>query len=381
MKISAELAQNIIDGLASVLQQQLNFFDENGIILASTAKSRIGDYHGGAAHLIREGLQELFIHHDGEYAGALKGCNYSLEIDGKVIGAIGISGECEEVYRFGQIIKKMTEIQLKENDASEKKKIADRIRDRFFDDWILTDVSYTDAAFIRRAQGQRVNIRVQRRVVLFQLKNLNQYRDTANGQKTIDAINRSMRSMVSGIPDALFSKTPSQMICLLPFSGDAQIHGFIAAAFDHIAHRFHEEMIAGVDSGKEFGHVTMHQAYEKANRALSACMQKSGCSILFYDEASYELLLAEIPEHTREAFLHQIFGNCTEEEIDEFSMLILSLYRHNGSITKTASERFIHKNTVQYKLNRIAEMTGYNPRDWLNIPLFYLAILFRERNS
>ncbi|HIU15255.1 MAG TPA: helix-turn-helix domain-containing protein, partial [Candidatus Ventricola intestinavium] len=64
-----------------------------------------------------------------------------------------------------------------------------------------------------------------------------------------------------------------------------------------------------------------------------------------------------------------------------FSRLILSLYRHNGSITKTASERFIHKNTVQYKLNRIAEMTGYNPRDWLNIPLFYLAILFRERNS
>ena len=42
MTISAQLAQNIIDSLASVLQQQLNFFDKNGMIMASTAKRRIG---------------------------------------------------------------------------------------------------------------------------------------------------------------------------------------------------------------------------------------------------------------------------------------------------------------------------------------------------
>ena len=92
MTISAQLAQNIIDSLASVLQQQLNFFDKIGMIMASTAKRRIGQYHAGAAKLVSEGLEELFIYHDGEYEGALKGCNYALEIDGNVIGVIGISG-------------------------------------------------------------------------------------------------------------------------------------------------------------------------------------------------------------------------------------------------------------------------------------------------
>lgn len=77
MTISAQLAQNIIDSLASVLQQQLNFFDKNGMIMASTAKRRIGQYHAGAAKLVSEGLEELFIYHDGEYEGALKGCNYA----------------------------------------------------------------------------------------------------------------------------------------------------------------------------------------------------------------------------------------------------------------------------------------------------------------
>lgn len=56
MTISAQLAQNIIDSLASVLQQQLNFFDKNGMIMASTAKRRIGQYHAGAAKLVSEGL-------------------------------------------------------------------------------------------------------------------------------------------------------------------------------------------------------------------------------------------------------------------------------------------------------------------------------------
>lgn len=381
MKISASLAQNIIDGLASVLQQQLNFFDENGYILASTTPSRIGNFHGGAAKLISEGLEELFIYHDDEYEGALRGCNYSLEIDGKVIGAIGISGECDEVYRFGQIIKRMTEIQLAENDASEKKKIANRIRDRFFDDWILTDISYADVSFIRRAENQRIDIHVQRRIVIFQLKNLEQYRDTATGQQTIDAINRFLREQVGNIPNALFSKTPSQMICLLPYLSNAKLHRFITDIFSIVESRFHEILIAGVDSEKELGRVTMHHAYEKASRALMACTKKNECRILFYDEASYELLLAEISEHSREAFIHHIFSNCTEEEINEYCLLIQSLYRNNGSIMKTASQHYIHKNTVQYKLNRIAEKTGYNPRDWLNIPLFYLAILFHDRHG
>ena len=57
MTISAQLAQNIIDSLASVLQQQLNFFDKNGMIMASTAKRRIGQYHAGAAKLVSEGLE------------------------------------------------------------------------------------------------------------------------------------------------------------------------------------------------------------------------------------------------------------------------------------------------------------------------------------
>ena len=377
MKISATLAQNIIDGLASVLQQQLNVFDENGIIIASTSPERIGNFHGGAARLLREGLSQLVVHWDGEYEGALRGCNYSLDIDGEIIGAIGITGESEEVDRYGKIIKRMTEIQLAESDAQEKKKLADRIRDRFLDDWILTDINVSEPDFLRRAEIQRVNLRVRRRVIVFQLRSLHSYRDTPNGKKLIDTINRSLRQMTGDIPDAVFSKTPSQMICLLPFMEDSRLAAFIGNAFSAIEEQFGEELIAGADSLKDYGAVSMHEAYEKASRALSSCEQ-SGQRVLFYDSASYELIVSEISDKTKENLVHKVFASASPAEIEELSTLILALYKNNGSIKQTAAQLFLHKNTVQYKLNRITENTGLNPRQWLNIPLFYLAILFHR---
>ena len=377
MKISATLAQNIIDGLASVLQQQLNVFDENGIIIASTSPERIGNFHGGAARLLREGLSQLVVHWDGEYEGALRGGNYSLDIDGEIIGAIGITGESEEVDRYGKIIKRMTEIQLAESDAQEKKKLADRIRDRFLDDWILTDINVSEPDFLRRAEIQRVNLRVRRRVIVFQLRSLHSYRDTPNGQKLIDTINRSLRQMTGDIPDAVFSKTPSQMICLLPFMEDSRLAAFIGNAFSAIEEQFGEELIAGADSLKDYGAVSMHEAYEKASRALSSCEQ-SGQRVLFYDSASYELIVSEISDKTKESLVHKVFASASPAEIEELSTLILALYKNNGSIKQTAAQLFLHKNTVQYKLNRITENTGLNPRQWLNIPLFYLAILFHR---
>ena len=257
------------------------------------------------------------------------------------------------------------------------KKIADRIRDRFFDDWILTEINVSEPDFVRRAEIQRVDLHVRRRVVVFQLRKLHIYRDTPDGQQLIDAINRRLRQLTGDIPDAVFSKTPSQMICLLPFMEDERLRAFIRAAFSAVEAEFGEELIAGADSLKDFGRVSMHQAYEKASRALSSCEQTLQ-RVLFYDEATYELLIGEISGQSREDFVRRVFNACSPEEIEDFSTLILALYKNDGSIQQTAAQLFLHKNTVLYKLTRITEITGLNPRHWLNIPLFYLAILFHS---
>lgn len=377
MDISRDIAQEIIEEVGGVLGQQLNFFDAQGYILASATPERVGALHEGAAKLIREGLEELTVYADDEYVGARKGCNLPLVMDKAVVGAIGITGEYEQVRKYGQIIKKMTEILLRDHDEQQRKKIESRIRTRFLDDWIMTEQNLSDPAFLQRAQAQDIDVGLPRRVVVMRIVDITRYSDSPTGQETIDKINRRVRQALGRIPGAIFSKTPSVMICLLPAQDNQGLAQFIGRTFEDVLAKYGIQLMAGADSAKSQEQPSIHHAYQQAMKALQACAAQEGRRILFYDDITYELIVAEISQSTKKLFVNRVFRNLSEKEIDEYAALLNTLYETDGSITRTASAHFIHKNSLQYKLNKLARLTGYDPRSYASIPLYSLAILFR----
>ena len=44
------------------------------------------------------------------------------------------------------------------------------------------------------------------------------------------------------------------------------------------------------------------------------------------------------------------------------------------SLSAASRKLYIHKNTLQYKLNHIAEKTGWNPRRFQDAVLLFLAL-------
>ncbi len=114
MEISSEIAQEIVFQMKSVLHQEINFMDSNSMIIASTDKNRIGDFHEGASTVLAT-KQALIIENDQIYKGSKRGINIPIELYEEVIGVIGITGERAAVEKHGAIIKKMTEILIKED--------------------------------------------------------------------------------------------------------------------------------------------------------------------------------------------------------------------------------------------------------------------------
>jgi carbohydrate diacid regulator len=49
-------------------------------------------------------------------------------------------------------------------------------------------------------------------------------------------------------------------------------------------------------------------------------------------------------------------------------------YDQQMSLTKTAKALYLHKNTIQQRLNTIASKTHLNPRHFEDAVLFYLAL-------
>ena len=110
--LSIQIASNIVKEVNSVIPLKINIMNKKGIIIASSDPLRIGSFHEGALRIIENQIDEIIVHYDGEFDGALQGINYSLKLQGYIIGVLGITGRYEEIVKSALIIKRMTELVL-----------------------------------------------------------------------------------------------------------------------------------------------------------------------------------------------------------------------------------------------------------------------------
>ena len=110
------------------------------------------------------------------------------------------------------------------------------------------------------------------------------------------------------------------------------------------------------------------EAWNSSTIALDAIRNTKQTYALF-DELSLEILLTGISSTHRLEF--------TKDDIQ----FLHTYYDEDMSLQNTASRLYLHKNTVQQRLNRIQDKTGLNPRKFKEANLFYLAIELNRINT
>ena len=110
------------------------------------------------------------------------------------------------------------------------------------------------------------------------------------------------------------------------------------------------------------------RSYEAARIALRA--MQPGQTLARFEALDLEILLGAVPEEAKARFLERAAGRLQEKD-----RAILRAYFGAGMRLKQASEAlFLHKNTLQYQLDRIHRETGYNPREFADAVVLYLAL-------
>lgn len=370
MNISKQNAIQIVTEISRIISQHVNMMDENGMIIASTDPERIGTFHEAASRIIREELDILIIHGDNEYDGARKGINLPILQQGKIVGVIGVTGEYDTVSKYGQIIKQMTEILLLENYSQEQKKIDDRIRLRFLDEWVFENrISYTPE-FIERGIRLGIEIILPRRVLVAAIGEISEYTDNPEGQRVIDSVNRIVREITERDKRNVFIKTASRMICLVSDCDDDAMRRFAGLIREQTQSSV-VDLRTGIDRRGSY----LHDAYRQAQKALQVSKHyREG--ICFYDDITMEIFMDEISETSRLEYLKRIFRGMDKDEMIFWTNLLQVFYDCDGSISAASRKLFIHKNTLQYRLNRLHTQTGYNPRKLSDAALYVLAIQF-----
>ena len=91
---------------------------------------------------------------------------------------------------------------------------------------------------------------------------------------------------------------------------------------------------------------------------------------VLFDNLTLEIVLSSVSSENRKEFAEKTIRHLSDNEKE----LLRTYFSLEMSLADTAEKLFLHKNTLQYKLNHIYKKCGLNPRKFRDAVLLYLAL-------
>ena len=372
MRITKNSAQQIVEEIGKLVRQNINLMDETGHIIASNDHTRIGKFHEGAYRIISQHLPEYYItpELERELPDVRRGINLPIVVDGQLQGVIGITGDYDAVIEYGQIVKKMAEILIRERSELDNRQLDQRVRSRFLEDWILGTGLSNPRALSERGYSLGIDIYSPRRCVVASARDREKYTDSLDGQMVLERIDKLLTAQIAQQGGILLRNAARQILLVRRQSTDALVE-LCQRISGEIQSELNVEMIFGIDGSAE----DLHEAYLQANRSWHTTVY-SDSKIQCYETLNMELMMDDVPRDRKQAYLNKIFRNFEPGEVGEQIGLLEAFFGAEGSVQAAAQTLFIHKNTLQYRIRRLAELTGLDVRKPSQAPALYLAMLF-----
>jgi carbohydrate diacid regulator len=407
MNITSELAEKIITEIQTIVGHKINIMNREGIILASSNPSRVGTYHSAAKYMIDNQLSILEIQDTLQFNDVKPGINLTILYEGEVIGVIGITGDSNEVKDYGLIIKKMTELLIRQVHLTNNLKTREFEKSEFLLEWINSDLNTINDQFYQRGLYYNINIRAPKSIIVLFDPSVSQMPSASQVLPASQVPSASQLPSASQVPSATLLTEVSYETHQTAVTAQKQwIHTFLKNHIDCVTLKHASYFIvvcekiplekfrllltqlqkgleekfksiwsigACYNAGTEHG---MNSSFHHALQALSSSSHTPNWGYTIYEDMDLELFSHQVTGVTKELFIQKIFSGIPEESLESVISTISAYIDANGSIEKCADQLYIHKNTLQNKLNKISKITGYNPRDLKHLPLFYIAISF-----
>lgn len=375
MYISKATAQEIVEEIGREIGESINLMDETGTIIASVDENRINMVHEGAKKIIKEGLDELYITREMETRTTRRGINLPIIVDGHIAGVVGITGERERVYGYGKIVRRMTEILISDSLKKDAGHYERRQKYHLLEEWINQSRETYSHEFLRRMKQHNIDLKLVYRIMIITFADYEKLSDTLEGQRRLEQMEASIRHEADR-QGVYYIRYPSRQICIIPYRSNKQVEMLAKKLQKLIKDKYQRNLTIGYD-GEEKKRCGLKRNVEEAEKALAQA-NISNQRIQGYDSLGIELFLEEISRSTMERYLEKLFKDLEEEKIREYMKLIEVYFLCHGSLQKIAEELYIHKNTVQYKLNKLAQLTGKDIRIPAQGVILYMAWSFYQ---
>jgi DNA-binding PucR family transcriptional regulator len=102
--------------------------------------------------------------------------------------------------------------------------------------------------------------------------------------------------------------------------------------------------------------------------------------VYFAWQMDLELMLFECSEQAKRNFVRDVFGKWKEKHLQsEYMAIVSTLLLENMNLSETARKLFIHRNTLNYRIDRFKVETGKDLRVAKDAYLVYIAFLLNKK--
>lgn len=357
VRVHKRVAEEIVQAVKDVCDHDINFIEPSGRIFASTNPNRVGQYHEAGRKAAKTG-ETLEVHRAEEYFGAQPGVNIPLAHEGETVAVIGITGDPEAVRKYGVLAQKITALILREHEldrqsSTERAQMDHVVRALALGEHLNYDY-YRD--FMER---HRVDLEGTHTAVILR---------THSGDENLTRVKSEITRIIHRQGITLYTFCYPHEFILLP---EPRQVAPLLEALALVEREFPGAVRAAVGSPEQLSRQS--RSYEAARIALHA--MAPGQLVAKFEDLDLEILLGSIPAEARDRFLDRsgVAG------LSQKDRALLQTYFASGcSLKQTCETLYLHKNTLQYQLDRIHRETDYNPRSFSGAVVLYLSLKLEQ---
>ncbi|SEE99499.1 carbohydrate diacid regulator [Streptomyces sp. 3213] len=385
--LSPSLAQEIAGDTSAVIGFNVLITDAEGIVIGSGDSSRVGSFHEASVDVVR--TKEPATHSASQaqqLRGVRPGVTLPLITNGQAVGTVGITGTPAQVRRFGLLVKRQTEILLRESVMLRSRLLAERAAEKLLADIASYDPRVVEGDFlVFRAAELGYDLRLRRVAVAFEVTVPHPAPRRQGGTQSRDMalvrseLLRTVGEFFADPQDIVASTAPGWIGVLHRLPAGRSTASLVAdcrrvtdliAAQDGLAAR------AGIgEAADSVG--GLHDSYQDACDAL-----RLGARFADTDRVHpiTDLRVHQVVTAVSQSARHRLLELTAAElraqpDWPALRDTVTAWCESAFNLVRTAEALHIHRNTVVYRMNKIEQITGRPLREYRTAMALYLACL------
>ncbi|MFB9184210.1 CdaR family transcriptional regulator [Dactylosporangium sucinum] len=388
--LTPELAQEIAASITAAIGFNVLVTDRQGRVIGSADPTRVGTLHEASVSVVRRRAEAW--HNPAaarRLSGVRPGITLPLTLGQEVVGTVGITGDPAVVRPFGEIVRRQTEIILRQTALLRLELRRERAVEQLVADIASYEAGVVDAEPLRtRAEELGFVVDVPRAVVVVAVEP----QAAAPGREPgADPDSRQLPVRLAAevfhaagdLVAPVGATAVAVLADLVPRGGPERcvdvLHELGGALVRRIEQRLGAGSWVGVGAPAS-GLAELPRSYHEAWSALRIGRRMMP-GVRVHDARDFRVwdLLMGIAPRQRHDFRRAMLGTLSAQRgWPELRRTVIALVEHGLRLTETAEALHIHRNTLLYRLKRLSAAVGADSRAPRVAIALYLACLLEE---